>query len=163
MITDIPPEILDIILKKLDYISLCKVRLVSKDLSVLAPLMKIKIKKMNILYTFQQFTNKAEVTHKCINSDCINKNKSYYSNICGKTIIFDSCLGPTYFYYPDKLLKNENLNKKELVKRKNQCLSAPYHKQYIHYCEDCMVEANILIPREDGIEMPYGKNKDILN
>ena len=82
------------------------------------------------------------------------------------------CLGMMYFYYPPQYELEPPHDEEndpyginyEYVIRQRQCAKAQYHKQYIHYCEDCMIEFDILYKRADGLETPFGyKNGVIIN
>ena len=108
--------------------------------------------------------------HNCANDTCINKLKIIVYN--SKMIYLNKCMGLVYFYYPDELHISYNQANSQTNNRSNlenniimeQCCKAPYHKQFIHYCEDCMVDNSILYERPDKLETPYGnKNGKIFN
>ena len=112
--------------------------------------------------------------HNCLNADCINKDRYSISSVLLniKAVPVNYCLGMIYFYYPPQYElepphddENDSYGTNyEHVIRQRQCANAPYNKQYIPYCEDCMVELDILYKRADGLETPFGyKNGNIIN
>lgn len=154
-------DILIYIFKKCNYNQLLIIKNICKefkniiyDIKFIFIQKQLEYKLKPINRRLKHTTNKNVKLHRCLNIDCINRNKI----LSIKNIVYnmDECMGIVYFYYPKILTKNISPHSNNIIRVK-QCKNALWSKHYIHYCEDCIVKHLHL--RDDGQEIPFG-NKE---
>ena len=163
ILTQLDLDMVIYILKKCNYKQLIAIKNTCKEFKNIVYNNKFIIIQKRLEYKLlptirrlKHTTNKHVKLHRCLNVDCINKNKIL--QIKNVNYNMDQCMGIVYFYYPKTLTPNifSRYNDMHDI-RQEQCKIASWSKHYIHYCEDCMIPH--LHFRDDGQEIPFG-NKD---
>mgnify|MGYP001164296425 CR=1 FL=1 len=164
----LPQEIIICIFHLCNARSLIQLKIVcqeySKAITTFMIQRKLFANKYHYLLRLNNLKDNSNISlHKCVNHACVNRVETRVQN--KTTIALMTCMGLFYFYYPDELQEPHDVinDPYGLILynpiRISQCRKAPHHKQFIHYCEDCMVDNLVLYERKDKLETPYG-NKD---